>query len=79
MMDIYKQVPGNFHISTHSSREQPASGEMAHTVHEVLFGDIVAPVGILKLRCSSWIISFRVDLLPTLNSKREQVVKYLLN
>jgi hypothetical protein len=33
------KVPGNFHISTHSSRDQPTDAEMAHVIQAVTFGD----------------------------------------
>uniref|UniRef100_A0A0N5B0L6 Endoplasmic reticulum-Golgi intermediate compartment protein 1 n=1 Tax=Syphacia muris TaxID=451379 RepID=A0A0N5B0L6_9BILA len=33
------KVPGNFHISTHSSPEQPANYDMRHQIHSVKFGD----------------------------------------
>ena len=32
------QVPGNFHVSTHSSRQQPENPDMTHFVHKVAFG-----------------------------------------
>jgi len=32
-------VPGNFHISTHASREQPAKADMTHEINAVIFGD----------------------------------------
>jgi hypothetical protein len=35
------KVPGNFHISTHSSRKQPDNPDMTHIVHSVVFGDQV--------------------------------------
>ncbi|KAK2143437.1 hypothetical protein LSH36_840g02016 [Paralvinella palmiformis] len=35
------KVPGNFHISTHASHEQPENPDMTHTIHEVVFGDRV--------------------------------------
>ncbi|ELT87978.1 hypothetical protein CAPTEDRAFT_224400 [Capitella teleta] len=35
------KVPGNFHISTHASKEQPPQPNMKHIVHELIFGDRV--------------------------------------
>jgi len=35
------RVPGNFHISTHGSQEQPVDGNMAHEIHELIIGDHV--------------------------------------
>lgn len=35
------KVPGNFHLSTHSSSQQPSSIDMAHEIHEISFGDDV--------------------------------------
>lgn len=32
------QVPGNFHVSTHSARKQPEEPNMSHIVHKVRFG-----------------------------------------
>ncbi|XP_037069059.1 LOW QUALITY PROTEIN: endoplasmic reticulum-Golgi intermediate compartment protein 1-like [Pollicipes pollicipes] len=32
------KVPGNFHVSTHSSRQKPAEADFAHVVHELRFG-----------------------------------------
>jgi len=36
------KVPGNFHVSTHSAREQPENPDMTHVVNEVIFGDRVS-------------------------------------
>jgi len=33
------KVPGNFHISTHGSREQPSKPDMTHTIKELRIGD----------------------------------------
>ncbi|VDD87026.1 unnamed protein product [Enterobius vermicularis] len=33
------KVPGNFHLSTHSSAQQPANYDMRHQIHSVKFGD----------------------------------------
>ena len=35
------KVPGNFHLSTHSARDQPSLIDMAHEIHEISFGDDV--------------------------------------
>lgn len=35
------RVPGNFHISTHSSPQQPPNGDMKHVIHELTFGDSI--------------------------------------
>lgn len=35
------KVPGNFHLSTHSSTHQPSIIDMAHEIHEISFGDDV--------------------------------------
>ncbi|XP_064600110.1 endoplasmic reticulum-Golgi intermediate compartment protein 1-like [Liolophura sinensis] len=35
---MINKVPGNFHISTHSSASQPQLPDMAHYIHEVRFG-----------------------------------------
>lgn len=35
------RVPGNFHISTHSSPQQPTNGDMKHVIHELTFGDTI--------------------------------------
>ncbi|CAL1544392.1 unnamed protein product [Lymnaea stagnalis] len=35
---INKVVPGNFHISTHSSHSQPDNPDMTHIVHKLRFG-----------------------------------------
>ncbi|XP_076439528.1 endoplasmic reticulum-Golgi intermediate compartment protein 1-like [Babylonia areolata] len=32
------KVPGNFHISTHSARQQPEVTDMSHVLHKVRFG-----------------------------------------
>ena len=34
-----KKVPGNFHLSTHSSREQPLQVNMRHVIHRLEFGE----------------------------------------
>ena len=36
---MFLQVPGNFHISTHGSREQPQKPDMTHTIKELRIGD----------------------------------------
>ncbi|CDR00635.1 unnamed protein product, partial [Oncorhynchus mykiss] len=33
------QVPGNFHVSTHSATAQPQSPEMTHLIHKLAFGE----------------------------------------
>ncbi|KAK7110018.1 endoplasmic reticulum-Golgi intermediate compartment protein 1-like [Littorina saxatilis] len=35
---LINKVPGNFHVSTHSSRVQPDNPDMSHIVHKVRFG-----------------------------------------
>ncbi|CAD5116532.1 DgyrCDS5411 [Dimorphilus gyrociliatus] len=35
------KVPGNFHLSTHASSEQPDSPDMTHLIHHVTLGDQV--------------------------------------
>ncbi|CAF3330065.1 unnamed protein product [Rotaria socialis] len=35
------RVPGNFHISIHSSHVQPENGDMKHVIHELTFGDSI--------------------------------------
>ncbi|KAL8621271.1 Endoplasmic reticulum-Golgi intermediate compartment protein 1 [Nucella lapillus] len=32
------KVPGNFHISTHSARQQPETADMSHVLHRLRFG-----------------------------------------
>ena len=32
------QVPGNFHVSTHSAQRQPEKPDMTHVIHKVRFG-----------------------------------------
>ena len=31
-------MPGNFHVSTHSSHEQPEAPDMTHIIHKLRFG-----------------------------------------
>lgn len=33
-----QQVPGNFHVSTHSAESQPENPDMTHIIHKVRFG-----------------------------------------
>lgn len=33
-----KKVPGNFHVSTHASEQQPPIIDMAHIIHKIRFG-----------------------------------------
>ncbi|VDP18148.1 unnamed protein product [Soboliphyme baturini] len=33
------KVPGNFHLSTHSSEKQPSNPDMRHIIHSIRFGD----------------------------------------
>jgi len=35
------RVPGNFHISTHASTNQPLQGDMKHVIHDLNFGDSI--------------------------------------
>ncbi|KAH9500921.1 Endoplasmic reticulum-Golgi intermediate compartment protein 1 [Bulinus truncatus] len=35
---LINKVPGNFHISTHSSRSQPPDPDMSHIIHKLRFG-----------------------------------------
>ncbi|KAK3095302.1 hypothetical protein FSP39_012977, partial [Pinctada imbricata] len=35
---MINKVPGNFHVSTHSSQSQPDDPDMSHTIHKVRFG-----------------------------------------
>ncbi|XP_063435409.1 endoplasmic reticulum-Golgi intermediate compartment protein 1-like isoform X1 [Mytilus trossulus] len=35
---VINKVPGNFHVSTHSSRTQPDNPDMTHLIHKVRFG-----------------------------------------
>lgn len=36
--DLTWQVPGNFHVSTHSAETQPDNPDMTHIIHKVRFG-----------------------------------------
>lgn len=36
---LCEQVPGNFHVSTHSATAQPQSPDMTHTIHKLAFGE----------------------------------------
>lgn len=36
------KVPGNFHISTHGSAEQPEDPNMSHIINDLTFGEHVA-------------------------------------
>lgn len=33
------KVPGNFHLSTHGSRQQPTDPDMTHSIHELIIGE----------------------------------------
>lgn len=35
------KVPGNFHVSTHASHEQPVDTNMGHEVHDLTIGEHV--------------------------------------
>ena len=35
---VIVQVPGNFHVSTHSAQRQPEKPDMTHILHKVRFG-----------------------------------------
>lgn len=43
MRTIFKinKVPGNFHVSTHASHEQPQDPNMEHYIHDLTFGEHV--------------------------------------
>jgi len=47
MKTIFKinKVPGNFHVSTHASQEQPESTSMSHQIHSLTFGQHVEHLG----------------------------------
>ncbi|XP_019901537.1 endoplasmic reticulum-Golgi intermediate compartment protein 1 isoform X3 [Esox lucius] len=36
---VHLQVPGNFHVSTHSATAQPQSPDMTHIIHKLAFGE----------------------------------------
>ncbi|KAK1159194.1 endoplasmic reticulum-Golgi intermediate compartment protein 1, partial [Acipenser oxyrinchus oxyrinchus] len=36
---FFPQVPGNFHVSTHSATAQPQSPDMTHVIHKLTFGE----------------------------------------
>ncbi len=40
----FVQVPGNFHVGTHSAEEQPGEYHFAHTIHEVTFGSRIRKI-----------------------------------
>ena len=48
----YFQVPGNFHISTHSVDVQPEDYDFAHEVHEVSFGSKIKKISSKNFRSS---------------------------
>lgn len=35
------KVPGNFHVSTHGSVEQPENADMSHFINDLTFGEHV--------------------------------------
>jgi len=35
---LINKVPGNFHVSTHSSKNQPEKGDFSHIIHKLQFG-----------------------------------------
>ena len=41
---FFKQVPGNFHVSTHSVDVQPDSYDFSHEVHEISFGSKIKKI-----------------------------------
>ena len=61
------QVPGNFHLATHSSREKPIQPNMQHVIEYVAFGDDVPQVSDLR------------HSLSTLNLSSNSVVSVLLS
>lgn len=40
------KVPGNFHVSTHSAKNQPDTADMAHVIHTLRFGEQIHHVNI---------------------------------
>ncbi len=38
------QVPGNFHVGTHSAEDQPDDYDFAHTIHEITFGSRIRKI-----------------------------------
>lgn len=42
---VSPQVPGNFHVSTHSATAQPPNPDMTHVIHKLSFGDTLQVSG----------------------------------
>ncbi len=38
------QIPGNFHVATHSAKKQPDEYDFAHIIHEVTFGSRIRKI-----------------------------------
>ena len=38
------QVPGNFHVSTHSVDQQPENYDFSHEIHEISFGSKIRKI-----------------------------------
>ena len=38
------QIPGNFHVATHSADKQPDSYDFTHAIHEVSFGSKIRAI-----------------------------------
>ena len=46
---IFLQIPGNFHVATHSAEKQPKDYDFTHAIHEVSFGSKIREEGSLNL------------------------------
>ena len=42
--DLKFQVPGNFHVATHSADKQPDKYDFAHEIHELSFGSKIKKI-----------------------------------
>lgn len=48
------KVPGNFHVSTHASHEQPVDTNMGHEIHDLTIGEHVE---VYKQELTLWFLN----------------------
>jgi len=59
-------VPGNFHISTHSSHEQPSDPDLSYEINAVTFGDSAVHVRFTPLSHLHCSLSFLPQIIQFL-------------
>ena len=72
----YIQVPGNFHLSTHSAAEQPENPDLRHVIHSITFGDDLSVrsklFNFVVIMCVTLVIYLQLSVLGNRNNRKFQ-------